>query len=64
MAQKNTTKKSFAKGVLSEWKKVNWPTPKEIVNYALVIVMVSVVIALIVFGLDSVFHFLYGLISK
>lgn len=64
MAQKNTQKKSFAKGVLSEWKKINWPTPKEIVNYALVIVAVSVVIALIVFGLDSIFHFLYGLISK
>lgn len=64
MAKKNVSKNSFAKGVMSEWKKIIWPTPKELVNLAAVVIAVSVVVALLVFGLDSLFHFLYELISK
>ncbi|HHX70583.1 MAG: preprotein translocase subunit SecE [Miniphocaeibacter sp.] len=62
--QKNVAKKSFAKGVMSEWKKIIWPTPKEVLNYAIVVVVVCLIVILLVFGLDSVFHFLYKLISK
>lgn len=64
MAKKNVSKTSFSKGVMAEWKKIIWPTSKELVNLAAIVVVVSVVVALLVFGLDSLFHFLYGLISK
>lgn len=63
MAQKNTTKKSFIKGVMSEWKKIAWPTPKEVLNYSIVVIVISVIVAALVFGLDSIFHFLYKLIA-
>ncbi|WP_300410383.1 preprotein translocase subunit SecE [Lagierella sp.] len=64
MAQKNTGKKTFTRGVMAEWKKIIWPTPKEVLNYAIVVVLVSLAVALIVFGLDSVFHFLFSLFTK
>ncbi|WP_099203613.1 preprotein translocase subunit SecE [Miniphocaeibacter massiliensis] len=61
---KNQQKKSFAKSVKAEWKKVVWPTPKEVLNYGIVVTVVCLIIVAFVFGLDSIFHFLYGLISK
>ena len=64
MAQKNMGKKTFAKGVMAEWKKIIWPTPKEVLNYAIVVVLISLAVALIVFGLDSLFHFLFSLFIK
>lgn len=64
MAQKNMGKKTFAKGVASEWKKIIWPTPKEVLNYAIVVILMSLAVALIVFGLDSLFHFLFSLLIK
>ncbi|MEJ8752442.1 preprotein translocase subunit SecE [Lagierella sp. ICN-221743] len=64
MAQKNMGKKTFTKGVAAEWKKIIWPTPKEVLNYAIVVVLISLAVALIVFGLDSLFHFLFSLIIK
>lgn len=64
MAQKNMGKKTFTKGVVAEWKKIIWPTPKEVLNYAIVVVLISLAVALIVFGLDSLFHFLFSLIIK
>ena len=64
MAQKNMGKKTFTKGVMAEWKKIIWPTPKEALNYAIVVVLISLAVALIVFGLDSLFHFLFSLFIK
>ncbi len=68
MAQKDTVrnqqKKSFLKSVKAEWKKIIWPTPKEVLNYAIVVAVVCAAIAVFVFGLDSLLHFLYGLFSK
>lgn len=64
MAKKNVSKSSMAKGLASEWKKIVWPTPKEILNYAIVVIIISAVVALLIFGLDTLFHFLYGLFIK
>ena len=46
--------------------KVSWPTSKELANSAVVVMFASLVIALVIFVMDqcidSIMHFIYGLI--
>ncbi len=51
----------FFKGVKTEWNKIVWPTPKETLEYSVVVVIISFIVALIVYGLDTVFQRLIGL---
>jgi len=46
---------NFLKEVKSEIKKVNWPTKKETVRYTLIVILVSIVVAIFLGGLDFVF---------
>ena len=49
--QKSAPKnQGFLKGVKTEWNKIVWPTPKETLEYSVV-----------VYGLDTVFQRLIGL---
>ena len=48
-------KKSFFKSFKGELKKVSWPTPKQLVNNTIAVVVIVIVIALIVFVLDLAF---------
>ena len=48
-------KKSFVKSFKGELKKVSWPTPKQLVNNTIAVIMIVVVIAVIVFVLDLAF---------
>lgn len=38
--------------------KVSWPTWKELQNSAIIVMVASLIIALIIFGMDSTFSFL------
>jgi len=46
---------SFVKEAKAELKKVNWPTKQQTINYTLVVIGLSVVIALFLAGLDYIF---------
>jgi len=48
-------KKHFFKDFKAELKKVIWPTPKQLINNTTAVVVITVVIAAIVFVLDLVF---------
>lgn len=48
-------KKSFFKSFKGELKKVSWPTPKQLVNNTIAVIVIVVVIAVIVFVLDLAF---------
>ena len=48
-------KKSFFKSFKGELKKVSWPTPKQLVNNTVAVIVIVVVIAVIVFVLDLAF---------
>jgi len=48
------------KGTKSEFKKVVWPTKKQLLNNTLIVIAALVIIGLIIFGLDSLFTFLAG----
>ena len=48
-------KKSFFKDFKAEIKKVIWPTPKQLVNSTIAVVVIVIITALIVLALDLVF---------
>ncbi len=45
----------FFKEVVAELKKVAWPTRSEVVAYSIVVLVSSIVVAAIIFGMDYVF---------
>lgn len=50
----------YFKDAKSEFKKVVWPTPKETTRNTIVVLVMCLVSALFIFGLDS----LFGLLNK
>ncbi|MBU4350863.1 preprotein translocase subunit SecE [Candidatus Parcubacteria bacterium] len=46
---------NFLKGSVSEAKKVNWPSKKEVLKYTLVVLGLSVIMAMFLGGTDLVF---------
>ena len=49
----------FFRGVKAELKKVVWPTKKELINYTVVVFLVTIFIAFIIYVLDAVFAQLF-----
>lgn len=49
-------KTSYFKAMKLELKKVTWPTPKELVNNTVAVISFVIIIALIVFILDTCFN--------
>ncbi|MCI8408970.1 MAG: preprotein translocase subunit SecE [Lachnospiraceae bacterium] len=50
--KENTQKKSFFKGVKSEFKKVIWPTKETLVKETVAVVVTSVILGLIIAIVD------------
>lgn len=55
MAKNEKRKKHFFKDFKAELKKVIWPTPKQVVNNTVAVVVIVLITAAIVFVLDLVF---------
>ena len=51
----NKTKKHFFKDMRTELKKVNWLTPKQLLNNTTAVIVMVVIVAAIVFVLDLAF---------
>ncbi|MDQ0508791.1 preprotein translocase subunit SecE [Peptoniphilus ivorii] len=70
MAQKTTTAKEqdakslskYFRGVKSEFKRVVWPTKKQLFQYSLIVIVVSIITALFIYAIDFVFSHLMSLI--
>ena len=54
--ENNKNKKSFFKDFKAELKKVNWPTPKQLLNNTTAVVVIVIITAVIVFVLDVAFE--------
>lgn len=52
----------FFKDAKAEFKKVVWPTPKETTHNTAVVIIVCVLAALFIFGIDSLFALLNKLV--
>ena len=48
------------RGVKAELKKVVWPTKKELINYTIVVFLVTIFIALVIAVLDGLFAQLFN----
>ena len=49
-------KKHYFKNFKAELKKVNWPTPKQLVNNTVAVITIVLITTIIVFALDLVFE--------
>lgn len=54
----------YLKGVYYEMRKVTWPTRSEVTNSTIVVIVISVIVAVIVFALDLIFSTLLGFILR
>ncbi|MDD7363588.1 MAG: preprotein translocase subunit SecE [Peptoniphilus sp.] len=70
MAQKSNTQKvedkksltRYFRGVKREFKRVVWPTKKQLTQYSLIVIFVSVVTAVFLYAVDFVFSHLMSFI--
>jgi preprotein translocase subunit SecE len=53
--KERTGPRQFLKEVVAELKKVAWPSRQEVVAYSIVVLVSTIVIAAIIFGMDFVF---------
>tara|TARA_R110002096_G_scaffold183757_4_gene361831 strand:- start:1016 stop:1198 length:183 start_codon:yes stop_codon:yes gene_type:complete len=42
-------------GVVTEFKKVSWPTQKELVDNTIIVVVFSIILSIFIFGVDQVY---------
>ena len=54
--KENKVKKHFFKDFKAELKKVIWPTPKQLMNNTVAVIVIVVIVAAIVFALDAAFE--------
>ena len=54
----------WLKDMKSELKKVQWPTRKQTVNNTLIVIAVTLIAAVFIYGIDTVFGRLFQLIYK
>ncbi|ERJ84318.1 preprotein translocase, SecE subunit [Peptostreptococcaceae bacterium oral taxon 113 str. W5053] len=62
--KKASTTKNFFQGVKSEYRKIVWPGWKTLLNYSVVVIVISILVSLLVWGLDEVFRTLVSLLVK
>jgi preprotein translocase subunit SecE len=53
-SEKRTSPVEFLGEVRSELRKVAWPSRKEVISYSIVVLVVSLVLTLLVWGMDYV----------
>ena len=53
---KEKTKKTFSKDFKTELKRVTWPTPKQLLTNTIGVVVITIIVAIIVFVLDLAFE--------
>ena len=56
-------KKSFFKGVKSEWKKITWPSKDTLVKESVAVVIISIVLGAVIAVLDAIISYGMGLIA-
>ena len=61
-AEEKKSLKKYFRGVKSEFKKVVWPTKKQVLNYSAIVIVVSILCALLFSLYDKIVIFLLQLI--
>lgn len=60
MAQTNQgeKKRSFLKNFKSEFNKIVWPSKEQVIKKTIVVLIISLVLMALVYGLDTLFNFI------
>ncbi|SMO97236.1 preprotein translocase subunit SecE [Gracilimonas mengyeensis] len=45
----------FFDGVVKEFKKVSWPTQKELIDNTIIVVVFSIILSVFIFGVDQIY---------
>jgi len=56
--------RDYIKNIYYEMRKVTWPTRSEVTNSTIVVVVISMIVAIIIFALDTIFTTVLGLILQ
>ena len=54
----------FFDGVANEFKKVSWPTQKELIDNTIIVVVFSIIISVFIFGVDQLYSTILEAIYK
>lgn len=54
----------YIKSSIDEMKKVAWPTKKEIRDYTILVISISLIVAAFLGALDFIFSWLLGMVIK
>ena len=52
----------FLKGVRSEWKNISWPSRETVGKHFVTVIVITIILGIFIYGLDSFFQFLLSLI--
>ena len=55
-----TTLKEFTDGIAGEFKKIVWPNRKDLIKQTATVIVTSMIIGVIIFGMDAIFGFAYS----
>ncbi len=55
-SKENKVKRHFFKDFKAELKKVIWPTPKQLINNTIAVIVIVIIVGAIVFALDAIFE--------
>ena len=64
---KSEDKKSlneFFKDIVGEFKKIVWPSRKDLIKQTGTVIVTSLIIGVIIFGMDTIFGFTYSSIVR
>ncbi len=61
-SEQKVKKSSFLKGVRSEFKKIVWPSKADTVKYTALVIGISIVVSLIIWGMDMILRGAVGLL--
>jgi preprotein translocase subunit SecE len=54
----------FFESVVSEFKKVSWPTQQELINNTIIVVVFSIILSIFIFGVDQLYSTVLEAIYK
>lgn len=54
----------YFKDLISEGKKISWPTPKQVFNNTVVVIVCIVIVGLIIWGVDALLALILNLLLK
>ncbi|MCK4250291.1 preprotein translocase subunit SecE [candidate division WOR-3 bacterium] len=54
----------YIRKVYTEMRKVTWPTRKELINSTIVVIVISGIVAIIIFIMDTIFSNILSILLK